>query len=159
MKNNGELSIIVKNVICLLAIPIISFGFYVILHGHLTPGGGFAGGAVLSTCVALFLVSFRKEIIKKNIRAELFLILESLALISFIGLALLGIQSSFFHNSLANSDLLFGMPVAFGINPGYMGTGGVVPLMNLAVGIEVFSGLSMILLVMTYFKTGGDKDG
>ena len=33
------------------------FGLYVVLHGHLTPGGGFQGGAVMATGAALMVVS------------------------------------------------------------------------------------------------------
>ena len=41
------------------------FGFYVVLHAHLTPGGGFQGGAILGTaCLLVFLAigyaAFRK---------------------------------------------------------------------------------------------------
>jgi len=158
MRNNDELSRIVRNVTCVLAVPVTVFGLYIILHGHLTPGGGFAGGAVMATFIALFLVSFRKEIIKKDMWTKLFPVSEILALLAFISLALLGISAAFFHNFLANSGLLFGMPVPFGVNPGYLGTGGIAPLMNLAVGLEVFSGLSLILFIMTYSKPDGDKN-
>ena len=33
------------------------FGLYVVAHGHLTPGGGFQGGAVMATGTALILVA------------------------------------------------------------------------------------------------------
>ena len=33
--------------------------FYLILHGHLSPGGGFQGGAVMATGTALLLVASR----------------------------------------------------------------------------------------------------
>lgn len=33
------------------------FGLYVVTHGHLTPGGGFQGGAVMATGTALLIVS------------------------------------------------------------------------------------------------------
>ena len=45
---------------------ILVFGFYIIIHGHLTPGGGFQGGAVAATGFVLMLVAFSPEIIKKK---------------------------------------------------------------------------------------------
>jgi energy-converting hydrogenase B subunit I len=154
MKGKDE-SMIVKNVACALAVPITMFGFYVILHGHLTPGGGFAGGAVMATLIVLFLVSFRKEMSKDGKR-EPFFLSETLGLLAFISLTFIGISVTFFHNFLANSGLLFGTPVGFGANPGFLGTGGTAPLMNMAVGLEVFSGLSLIVLLMA--RRGGGKD-
>lgn len=147
MKHEYKASIIVRNITRITAIPIIVFGFYVILHGHLTPGGGFPGGAIVATLIALILVSFRREEVK-GLHWEPFSILESLGLVAFAMLALIGIPNTFFHNFMANSNQLFGMAVPFGPNPGYLSTGGVIPLMNMAVGLEVFSALSLIVLVI-----------
>ena len=41
-------SLILKEVNRFTVIIIYLFGFYIILHGHLSPGGGFAGGTILS---------------------------------------------------------------------------------------------------------------
>ena len=37
---------------------ILIFGFYVIAHGHLTPGGGFQGGAVVASGFAMILIAY-----------------------------------------------------------------------------------------------------
>jgi len=147
MKNEYKASLIVKNIAYLLAVPIIIFGFYIILHGHLTPGGGFPGGAVLASAVALFLVSFGSGEGKK-IHDDFFSVLETIGLVSFVVLAFLGISATFFHNFMANSGQLFGNIVSFGVNSGYLNTGGVIPLMNMAVGLEVFAALSLIVVVI-----------
>ena len=42
------MSSIVKKITQIIAPLIFMFGLYVIIHGHLTPGGGFAGGVVLA---------------------------------------------------------------------------------------------------------------
>jgi len=41
----------------LLYILIITFGIYLVVHGHLSPGGGFQGGAVMASATALLLIS------------------------------------------------------------------------------------------------------
>jgi energy-converting hydrogenase B subunit I len=150
------MSLIVKTIACIVSVPAITFGLYVILHGHLTPGGGFPGGAVIATVVALFLVSFGKERLRENLSKRFLSALESIGLIIFIGLAFMGLSSTFFRNFLANSGEIFGMSIPFGANAGYLGTGGTIPLMNLAVGLEVFAALSLILVLM--FISGGDSE-
>ena len=51
------LSVIVRTVCNAFAWFVAVFGVYVIVHGHLSPGGGFQGGAVVATFMALLLVS------------------------------------------------------------------------------------------------------
>lgn len=123
------------------------YGLYVVLHGHLTPGGGFQGGAVMATGAALMLVSgawSRKEEEAHERRMHW---LETLGLAGFWLLALGGLLhgAAFFHNWLANAGGMFGGAVAPGPNAGHLGTGGTIPPMNLAVGLEVLGGLSVIL--------------
>jgi energy-converting hydrogenase B subunit I len=129
---------------------ILIFGLYVILHGHLTPGGGFQGGAVVATAAALVIVAFSYEEVVGMVKKSVLTLQESGGLVMFAGVALiaLGLGTTFFYNFLANSGLLFGMPVPFGPNPGELNTGGVLPLMNIAVGIEVWGGLAVIILYM-----------
>ncbi|MCU0632460.1 MAG: sodium:proton antiporter [Methanolinea sp.] len=129
---------------------IIIFGLYVIMHGHLTPGGGFQGGAVVATAAALVIVAYSYQEVTGIIRNVAMKARESVGLLLFIGagIAALAVGTPFFYNFLANSGLLFGMPVPFGPNPGDLNTAGVIPIMNVAVGIEVWGGLAIILLYM-----------
>jgi Multisubunit Na+/H+ antiporter, MnhB subunit len=129
---------------------ILIFGLYVVLHGHLTPGGGFQGGAVIATSVVLVIVAWSYEDILAMLRKVVYKAQESAGLILFIGTgaAALLIGFPFFYNFLANSGLLFGMPAPPGPNPGELNTAGVIPVMNIAVGIEVWGGLAIIVLCM-----------
>ena len=42
------MTVIVKKTTQLIAGMVFLYGIYVIIHGHLTPGGGFAGGVILA---------------------------------------------------------------------------------------------------------------
>jgi energy-converting hydrogenase B subunit I len=136
---------------------VLIFGFYIILHGHLTPGGGFQGGAVVATGAALVIIAWSYEEAGAMIKKVAMKAQESLGLLLFIGTALLalGLAVAFFYNFLANSGSLFGLPVPFGPNPGELDTAGVIPIMNIAVGIEVWGGLSIIIL---YLLSGLKKE-
>lgn len=136
----------------------IVFGVYVILEGHLTPGGGFQGGAILASAFALLIVAFGYNSLIKH--EGKFTVLECLALLLFIGIAFIGMKVVFFDNFLAQ-------PIAFGPNSGKLLSGGVIPLMNIAVGLEVVGALTSIILLMSrtsyekidYEKTSSEEAG
>jgi energy-converting hydrogenase B subunit I len=126
------------------------FGFYVVAHGHLTPGGGFQGGAVIATGAALLIVARAYEDVSQRIRKDAMKLCESIGLFMFMlaGLSGLFLGQPFLANWLAHTGSLFGQEVAWGPNPGELNTAGLLPIMNIAVGIEVLGGLSVILLYM-----------
>jgi len=144
----NEMSKIVRTVANFVYGFIIIFGFYIIVHGHLTPGGGFQGGAVAASAFALALVSYGQKNSQKFLKKDIFSLFESLGLTLFIVLAFSGLGITFFYNFLANSGNWFGNATVIGVNPGDMNTGGLIPLMNIAVGLEVLSALGVILLIM-----------
>lgn len=143
-----EMSRIVKTVTNFVYGFIIIFGFYIIAHGHLTPGGGFQGGAVVASAFALLLVSYGSLNSHKFLKKDILSFFESFGLILFIVLGFSGLGITFFYNFLANSGGWFGNTAVIGVNPGNMNTAGVIPLMNIAVGLEVLSALGVIVLTM-----------
>lgn len=130
------------------------FGFYVVLHGHLTPGGGFQGGAVMASGIALLVIAYGIIEMDRYLKSINFSTVEALGLLGFIGIALLGLVSGlhvFFGNFLAGNEkwFIFSKVPPGGIpNPGNLNTGGVLPLMSLAVGMEVLAGISLIVISM-----------
>lgn len=142
------MSSIVKT-IANISFPFITlYGLYIIAHGHVTPGGGFQGGAIVATGLALLLVAHGTKWVESKIKEHHLSLFESVGALSFIGLAFVGIVMGgvFFSNFLVDSSTLFGgIPLdgAADIN-----TGGTIPLMNFAVGLKVIAGLFAIILVM-----------
>ncbi len=145
------IGLIVRTAGRLLVPFIFIFGFYIVAHGHLTPGGGFQGGAVIATGVALILVCYYyRECMEKFIPVTSFKLVESAGLILFICTALAGlvVASGFLFNWLNATEGLFGDAVVYGINPGNLYTAGIIPVLNFAIGIEVFGALSAVLMFM-----------
>lgn len=142
------MSTIVKT-IANISFPIITiYGLYVIAHGHLTPGGGFQGGAIVASGLALLAVAHGTEWVESKVKEHDLSVLESLGALGFIGLAFLGLimGGAFFSNFLVDTAMLFGeIPVNGAAN---INTGGTLPLMNFAVGLKVIAGLFAIVLVM-----------
>ena len=147
------LSKIVRTVANQLILFILIFGLYVIVHGHITPGGGFQGGAVIVSGVVMLLVAFSSKELKKSLSERVLSIMESTGALIFSILAFAGIGTVFFYNFLVGTPI-FGRIPATGPGPGDIWTGGVIPLMNLAVGLKVIAGLSAVVLALALFSSG-----
>lgn len=141
------MSKIVRTMARPLIILILVYGLYIIMHGHLTPGGGFQGGAVFASGVAMMIVAFGASNIHKSLKERHLSIIESGGALLFIGLAFGGLALVFFYNFLVGSSFFGNIPNP-GPNLGDLWTGGVIPLMNIGVGLKVIAGLSAIVLTM-----------
>src|SRR5512137_1784870 len=97
------MTIIVKKTVQLIAGIIFMYGIYVIVHGHLTPGGGFAGGVIIAGSLILITLSNGSDffrLIKEEMGTT---IVESLATIAVVLIAVAGFlfgTKVFFNNFL-----------------------------------------------------------
>jgi energy-converting hydrogenase B subunit I len=150
-----QMSPVVRTITKVAFGPIFIFGAYIILHGHLTPGGGFQGGAIIASVLALYLVAFGAEKWNKKLLSTL----ESVGLISFASAGILGLAAGyFFFNFLAGSDIpIFNMTVpsmeGF-VHPNWapLFSSGTVSVMNLSVGLEVVAGITLVMVAMGLFS-------
>ncbi|MBN1389741.1 MAG: sodium:proton antiporter [Candidatus Thermoplasmatota archaeon] len=160
------MSPIVKTITKIAFAPIFLFGSYIILHGHLTPGGGFQGGAIIGTLMALYLIAFGAV----KWRKKLLSIIESMGLLVFIGTAFLGLTSGyFFFNFIGGTGFpLFGEKlqtgelidgVFFPSNNAPLLSSGTIAVMNISVGLEVIAGLTLIIVAMGLFAFTGKEGG
>lgn len=131
---------IVRTVSSIIFVLSVIFGIYVIINGHLTPGGGFQGGAIIASGFVLLLVAHNYDALRKH--KDKFSAIESFGLIMFITIAFLGMKFTFFDNFLA-------APTPYGPNPGKLFSAGVIPLMNISVGIEVLAALTFVAILMS----------
>ena len=129
--------ILVERAIGYLAAFFWLFPVYIVLFGHLSPGGGFQGGVALAVLIILLNVVYgtrRGSTILTTRRLHLF---EDAGALAFLLIGVVGIvQGSAF---LAN--LAAGFP---GGTPGSLLSAGAIPLLNLAIGVKVASGLATI---------------
>ncbi len=117
-----------------LLFPFITlFGVYVMIYGHLSPGGGFQGGVIIASGVLLLLISYQKF----EVPHGLIVALETLAGISYVLIGLLGlwILDHFLGNFLPHDISQMGMLIS----------GGIIPLIYIIVGVKVGSEMSMIV--------------
>jgi multicomponent Na+:H+ antiporter subunit B len=111
---------------------IILFGFYIIIHGHLSPGGGFQGGVVIASG---FLLMFLAKNDDFSLNHKIISIAEALSGAGFILLGLLG---------LLLADRFLGNFLPLG-SIGSLFSGGVIPLIYIFVGIKVSAEITALI--------------
>lgn len=137
------MTLIVKNTTRLIAGLIFLYGIYIIVHGHLTPGGGFAGGVILAGSFILLILAFGSDflnLVKEESGSTLY---ENLAVLVALFLALSGFvfgAGIFFQNWMPKGT------------PGELISGGMLPLYNIFIGIEVAASIFSIFLALIIFK-------
>ncbi|WP_292461043.1 MnhB domain-containing protein [Methanothermococcus sp.] len=136
-------------IIKVLAIPmsiiLMILGVYVILGGHITPGGGFQGGSLIAASYILAIVSFGIRNCPINFNHKFLETLESFGALIFLILGLTGIAVSGYY--LLNIHSLFGMNVF--PSPTGLENAGIIPYLNTAVGLKVLAGLSTITTLLS----------
>lgn len=151
-----EMSKVVKTSTAIIFPLAILFGFYIIIHGHLTLGGGFQGGAIITTSIAMIIVAFGTKKSTEWFSESSFSLIESLGAMGFIGIGFLGIGVAFLYNFLAGGNLLLGK-IPQGINAGYINSGGILLPLNIVIAMKVFAGLGAVVLVFGLI-VGGEKN-
>lgn len=121
---NDPILIFSAKVLC----PVIFiFGIYIILNGHISPGGGFSGGAILGAGLILYVSAFGFTKTQKLFNESIYKVAKITAL------SMYGLIGSYFYlmgaNGLENH-------IPLGI-PGHILSSGIILPINIAVGIEV----------------------
>lgn len=137
------MSLIVKNITRLVAGFIFLFGAYIVLYGHVTPGGGFSGGVILAGALVLVVLAFGEDFSRKVLTHDGALFADTLGAVVFLAVALLGFKTgSFFANFLPLGEV------------GKLNSGGTILISNLAIGIKVGAGLFGVFLALALFRRG-----
>ncbi|HWG01991.1 MAG TPA: MnhB domain-containing protein [Trebonia sp.] len=110
-------------------------GLDVVLHGQVTPGGGFQGGVVIATGLHLLYVAGSYPALDRMRPLEAFDIGEVAGATAFGGVGLAGIVAagSFLANVIGRGTF------------GQLVSAGTVPVLNGAVGLEVGCGMVVLL--------------
>jgi multicomponent Na+:H+ antiporter subunit B len=115
--------------------PFLLLGMYIVVHGHLTPGGGFQGGVILMTGMLLIYLGGSHLHLGPGRPIS---VMEGLEASGAAGFALIGIggmvlASAYLENFIASGT------------EGSLLSGGDIPLFNIAVGLEVMGAVLVVL--------------
>jgi multisubunit Na+/H+ antiporter MnhB subunit len=137
------MTLIVKKTTQLIAGMIFMYGIYVIVHGHLTPGGGFAGGVIMAGSLIVIILAYGADFLKLVKEKTGTTVIESVATTLVIMVASAGClfgTKVFFNNFLPKGIV------------GHLVSAGVLPLYNIFVGVEVAASIFIIFLSLIIFK-------
>ncbi len=124
-----------------LAPIVLLFGCYVMLNGHLSPGGGFQGGVVLASGIVFIAIGRREGGVggidpsRRAFDPDTLTVVETIAFASVLLLAFSGVGSGgFTANPIATGGAL--PPVGF------------IIAMNVAIGLKVGSGVALLCVLL-----------
>ena len=129
---------------------VLVYMFYIILHGHLSPGGGFQGGVLFVAAILLVYFGHGYEVTTRAVSYNLLHGGEGAASIVYVVLAMLGVAvgAQFCQNILYRHGQI-----------GDLYSAGTIFWMNVTVGIKVLTGIGSITLLMLGLiadREGGD---
>lgn len=137
------MSVIVKKVAQLLSAMIFVFGMYIVVHGHIMPGGGFTGGVLLASSFIVLILAQGVDYFELRKQRERTSLFESLSILLILLLGFSGLFAGsmiFFNNYLPKGQA------------GELLSAGNIPIYSLLIGIKVAATLFTIFLALTIYK-------
>ncbi|MEA3506456.1 MAG: MnhB domain-containing protein [Elusimicrobiota bacterium] len=144
IKPDSGMTEIVKTITALVEAAILIYGINITLYGHLTPGGGFAGGVIIAFLFILLYIAYGKETALKKLRLNEAHVFDSLGIVGLLFL----LSLTFFGTGHAISNF---------INKIYSGkeyelfSAGPMMLENIAIAVKVGVSLFMVFAVLSVF--------
>ena len=148
---NGEpgMGEIVRTVARWLKGFILAYGIYLVLYGHLTPGGGFAGGVVIACGFILLTLAGGQTYGLSHFSQRAASSFDSAGVLLFLALACFGLAwagGAFFSNFISTPE-----EARFSLF-----SGGTMPLSNIGLGLKVASSLFLAFVVLAAFRFVSD---
>ncbi len=140
-KPEPGMTILVKTVTRLTAWLILLYGIYIVLHGHISPGGGFAGGVIIALSFIHLMLAYGKEVVFRKLSKEMVELMESTGALVFLAIALLGLTTGYFFGNFLPAGEPFNLFSA-----------GTIPLSNIAISFKVWAGLFAVFLALVLLR-------
>jgi energy-converting hydrogenase B subunit I len=129
-------------------------GVYTILGGHITPGGGFQGGAMIAGAVILCIIVYGIDKSPIKFSHSFISAIESIGALGYVMLGLAGLIFSGFYLYNVGTDFYNIIPQTI-VNIFHYPdptNAGIVPYLNVFIGLKVLVGLSAVAIAFFEFK-------
>ncbi len=143
VKTNKDpgMTLIVKVITRLTVGLILLFGVYIVIHGHISPGGGFAGGIIIALSFIHIMLAFGKDFALKRLNEAQASFFESIGALLFLTIAVLGLLGGYFFLNFIDKG-----------EPFELFSAGIIPLCNIAIALKVGAGLFGIFVSVVFLK-------
>lgn len=138
----------------------ICLGVLTILGGHITPGGGFQGGAMIAGGVILCIIVYGLKDSPIKFSHDFISAIESIGALGYVLLGLAGLFFSGFFLYNLGADFYNIIPQSI-VNIFHYPdptNAGIVPYLNIFVGLKVLVGLSAVVIAFSQFKRLDDSE-
>lgn len=150
------MSTILKILVLPLSLLIMCMGIVTILGGHITPGGGFQGGAMIASAIIFCVIVYGLKDNPLELSHNFMSAIESIGALIYILLGLAGmiLAGSFLYNIGVDLSGLVPANIQSMFNYPDVTSAGIIPYLNISIGLKVSVGLSVIVLTFMQFKPG-----
>lgn len=141
-KKQSGMTFIVKTITNLIIGFMLVFGAYVVLYGHITPGGGFPGGVMIALTYILITLAYGRKVVESVVSGVAGSIMDDIGAIAIIILGFIGlyIGGTFLYNFLPKG------------NPFDLFSAGYIILYNLAIMLKVGMSLYIVFLALAILQ-------
>lgn len=133
-KSTEKQPLILRFIVSLVAPFILIYGIFIIFNGHLSPGGGFSGGAILGAGLSLTAASLGIKRVRSIFTFSTF---SKLSCVSLLFYAIVKGYSFFTGAAEVYTDAAGGSALGFSGAPGTIFSAGLILPLNICVGIVV----------------------
>jgi multisubunit Na+/H+ antiporter MnhB subunit len=134
------MTFIVKTITRLLIGAIFLFGIYITFYGHLTPGGGFAGGIIIACGYILITLAFGKKVALGKLSDFWASLIDNIGALSFWLIGILGYTGGYFFMNFIEKA-----------NPFGLFSSGTILAINIAICIKVAASIFAVFMALTIF--------
>lgn len=129
------MDLIIKTASRILFPFVLVLGAYVTLHGHLSPGGGFSGGAIIATGFALLVIAYRTGDVENRFKEKELIDIKAVAGLILV-ILIISMGFSWRNDLLATQT------------PFSLWSGGFTPLLNVTGMLMVITAIVTIIYAM-----------
>jgi multicomponent Na+:H+ antiporter subunit B len=142
MNKHTGMTLIVKIITDVMIGFMLVFGAYIVLYGHITPGGGFPGGVMIALGYILITLAYGRKVVESKISGITASIVDDLGALLFwlVGIVGLYIGAKYFINFLGKGE------------PFNLFSAGTIIISNLAITLKVGMSLYAIFLALAILQ-------
>ncbi len=136
------MTLIVKTITDVMIGFMLVFGAYIVLFGHITPGGGFPGGVMIALGYILITLAYGRKVVESKISGIIASIVDDLGALLFwlVGIVGLYIGTKYFINFLGKGE------------PFNLFSAGTIIINNIAITLKVGMSLYAIFLALAILQ-------